>query len=136
MKPVAARLDSWIHAFVPVTPEGLAICWIVFAAFRTRLVSVVLTMAWMLGDSVRFSFGKIDCEMIVVAVPAIMAFARIPDRFRVPQRRRAEADDMDRFRSLHPGSTQLADVWLERRTPGAARATVRRDQQPMVLGDR
>jgi hypothetical protein len=58
MKPVAARLDSWIHAFVPVTPEGLAICWIVFAAFRTRLVSVVLTMAWMLGDSVRFLVRK------------------------------------------------------------------------------
>jgi len=24
MKRAAARLDSWIHGFVPVTPEGLA----------------------------------------------------------------------------------------------------------------
>jgi len=146
MKRAAARLDSWIHGFVPVTPEGLAICRIVFASFyllyglpwfawtarnpagflnpsplniaavlsdfpsvaamktldvlvgicficllvgfRTRLVSIILTMAWMLGDSVRFSFGKIDCEMIVVAVPAIMAFAGWGDFYSIDARRR------------------------------------------------
>jgi uncharacterized membrane protein YphA (DoxX/SURF4 family) len=150
MNRVTVRLDSWIHGFVPVTPEGLAICRIVFASFyllyglpwfawtarnppgflnasplniaavlsdfpsiavlkmldvlvgvcficllvgfRTRLVSIVLTIAWMLGDSVRFSFGKIDCEMIVVAVPAIMALAGWGDYYSIDaQRRTGEA---------------------------------------------
>jgi predicted DCC family thiol-disulfide oxidoreductase YuxK len=147
---VIARLDGWIHGFVPVTREGLAICRIVFASFylvvglpwfswtsrnppgflipsplniaaalsdfpslaamraldvligvcficllvgfRTRMVSIVLTLAWTFGNSLRFSFGKIDHEMISVVTPTLMAFAGWGDFYSIDARRyRGEA---------------------------------------------
>ncbi|HEX7796930.1 MAG TPA: DCC1-like thiol-disulfide oxidoreductase family protein [Vicinamibacterales bacterium] len=145
MTRLIARADRWIHGFVPVTREGLAICRIAFASFyllvglpwfswtsrnppgflvpspmniaaalsdfpsvaamraldvligvcficllvgfRTRLVSIVLTLAWTFGNSLRFSFGKIDHEMISVVTPAIMAFAGWGDFYSIDARR-------------------------------------------------
>jgi predicted DCC family thiol-disulfide oxidoreductase YuxK/uncharacterized membrane protein YphA (DoxX/SURF4 family) len=156
MTRLIARLDGWIHGFVPVTREGLAICRIVFAAFyllvglpwfswtsrnppgflipspvniaaalsdfpslavmkaldvvigvcficvlvgfRTRLVSIVLTLAWTFGNSLRFSFGKIDHEMIGVVTPVIMAFAGWGDFYSIDARR-------------HRGETPAPRAW-------------------------
>jgi predicted DCC family thiol-disulfide oxidoreductase YuxK len=150
MTRLIARLDGWIHGFVPVTREGLAISRIIFASFyllvglpwfswtsrnppgflvpsplniaaalsdfpsmaamktldvligvcficllvgfRTRLVSIVLTLAWTFGNSLRFSFGKIDHEMIGVVTPMIMAFAGWGDFYSIDAgRRRGDA---------------------------------------------
>ena len=133
MQQLGGRLDRWIHGFLPVTAEGLALSRIFFAAYflitgiptfswvsrnppgffdppqlsvanmfatfpstgimrtldllicvllifllvgyKTRTSSILLTVAWILGNSFRFSFGKIDHSIMAVVTPAVMAFS-------------------------------------------------------------
>ncbi len=127
------RLDRWIHGFLPVTAEGLALSRIFFAAFflvtgiptfswvsrnppgffyppslsvanlfatfpstavmrtldlvigvllifllvgfKTKASSIVLSVAWIFGNSFRYSFGLIDHTILSVVTPAVMAFS-------------------------------------------------------------
>ena len=133
MTHVASRLDAWIHGFLPVSAEGLALTRMLYASFfllvgiptfswvsanppgffdppplslaawfsgfpdawalraldvcvcvlflfvltgfKTRASSVLLTLALVVGNSFRFSFGKIDHTILAVVMPAVMAFA-------------------------------------------------------------
>ncbi len=135
------RLDRWIHGFLPVTPEGLALSRIFFAGYflvtgiptfswvsrnppgffdppqlslanlfatfppmgvmrtldllicvllifllvglETRASSILLTVAWILGNSFRFSFGKIDHSILAVVTPAVMAFSGWGDTYSI-----------------------------------------------------
>jgi len=128
-----ARLDRWIHGFLPASPDGLALARVLFAGFflvtgiptfsweagnppafynppplslaalaadfppapvlhaldlamivllvlllvgwRTRATSLLLTLVWIVGNSFRFSFGKIDHTIMGVVTPAVMAFS-------------------------------------------------------------
>jgi len=130
---LGSRLDRWIHGFLPVTAEGLALSRIFFAAYflitgiptfswvsrnppgffdppqisianlfatfppigvmrgldlviclllvfllvgyKTKTSSILLTVAWILGNSFRFSFGKIDHSIMAVVTPGVMAFS-------------------------------------------------------------
>jgi predicted DCC family thiol-disulfide oxidoreductase YuxK len=130
---LGSRLDAWIHGFLPVTAEGLALSRILYASFflvvgiptfswvganppgffhppplslaaflggfppaavlrpldvtigvllvflltgyKTRASSVALTVALVVGDSFRYSFGKIDHSILSVVMPAVMAFS-------------------------------------------------------------
>ena len=130
---LADRFDRWIHGFLPVTAEGLALSRIFYSAyflligipsfswvsqnpagffdppqlsvanlfatfpslgimrvldlaicvllifvlvgFRTRTSSILLSLAWILGNSFRFSFGKIDHSILAVVTPAVMSFS-------------------------------------------------------------
>lgn len=127
------HFDRWIHGFLPVTAEGLALSriffaayflltgiptfsWIggnppgffnppplsvaaffagfparawfvaldlaicvllilVFAGFMTRTSSILLSLAWIFGNSFRYSFGKIDHSIIALVTPMVMAFS-------------------------------------------------------------
>jgi len=64
--------------------EGLEIVTAVLAGFllvglHTRTVSILLALALMTGFGLIYSFGKIDHTIVVVLVPAMMAFSRWGD---------------------------------------------------------
>lgn len=64
--------------------QGLAIVTAVLAGFlllglHTRTVSILLALALMTGFGLTYSFGKIDHTIVVVLVPAMMAFSRWGD---------------------------------------------------------
>jgi predicted DCC family thiol-disulfide oxidoreductase YuxK len=144
---IASRLDAWIHGFLPVTAEGLAVSRILYASlflvgglptfswvsanppgffyppplsvaawftrfpdarvlyvldisicvllvflltgFKTRASSVLLTVALLIGYSFRFSFGKIDHNILLVVMPGILAFAGWDACFSIDARDRA-----------------------------------------------
>jgi len=133
MTDLGVRIDRWIHGFLPVTAEGLALSRIFFAAFflitgiptfswvsrnppgffdpptlsaitffatfppiwvmraldificvllifvlvgfKTKTSSILLSLAWILGDSFRYSFGLIDHTILTVIAPLVMAFS-------------------------------------------------------------
>lgn len=144
MRPMLERLDRWIHGFLPVSAEGLALSRIFFAAyflligiptfswisanppgffsppplslaaafstfppeplllaldlaicvllifllvgFKTKTTSIALSLAWIVGNSFRFSFGKIDHSIMAVITPAVMAFAGWGARYSIDAR--------------------------------------------------
>jgi predicted DCC family thiol-disulfide oxidoreductase YuxK/uncharacterized membrane protein YphA (DoxX/SURF4 family) len=142
-------LDAWIHGFVPVSAEGLALSRILYASFflllgiptfswvsanppgffdppplsiaawfagfpdpralraldvsicvlfvflltgfKTRASSVLLTLALIIGNSFRFSFGKIDHTILPVVMPAVMAFSGWEACYSIDARNRTRA---------------------------------------------
>lgn len=78
--------------------EGLEIATAVLAALllfglRTRTVSVLLAVALMTGFGLTFSFGKINHTIVLVLLPALMAFSAWGDAKSVDaDRSRREAD--------------------------------------------
>jgi predicted DCC family thiol-disulfide oxidoreductase YuxK len=149
MMQLGDRLDRWIHGFLPVTAEGLALSRIFFAGYflvtgiptfswvsrnppgffdppqlsianlfatfppmgvmrtldlvicvllifllvgiETRASSILLTVAWILGNSFRFSFGKIDHSILAVVTPAVMAFSGWGDTYSIDAKFRKAA---------------------------------------------
>jgi predicted DCC family thiol-disulfide oxidoreductase YuxK len=145
-----SRLDRWIHGFIPVTAEGLALSRIFYAAFwlltgiptfawvsanppgfysppplslgalfaqfpsaaglrvldvaigllflclltgfKTKATSILLSLAWIVGNSFRFSFGKIDHTIMAVITPAVMAFSGWGARFSIDAKRGQVSD--------------------------------------------
>ena len=64
--------------------EGLEVVTAILAAFllfglHTRTVSILLALALMTGFGLTYSFGKIDHTIVVVLVPAVMAFSQWGD---------------------------------------------------------
>ena len=80
--------------------EGLTIGTAVLAAFlllglHTRTVSILLALALMTGFGLTYSFGKIDHTIVVVLVPAMMAFSRWGDALSVDARSNPRAAERD-----------------------------------------
>jgi predicted DCC family thiol-disulfide oxidoreductase YuxK len=58
---------------------------------ETKASSILLTVAWILGNSFRFSFGKIDHSILAVVTPAVMAFSGWGDMYSIDARIRKAA---------------------------------------------
>ncbi|WP_138432115.1 hypothetical protein [Fodinibius saliphilus] len=64
---------EWFFVFL-----DLSICILFFAllfGYKTKVVSILLTVLLIIGNSFRYSFGKIDHNIIVVLVPFFMSFS-------------------------------------------------------------
>jgi hypothetical protein len=67
---------------------------------HSRSVSILLAVALMTGFGLRFSFGKIDHTIVLVLVPALMAFSAWGDRMSLdadPNRRDADQNEAEQW---------------------------------------
>jgi uncharacterized membrane protein YphA (DoxX/SURF4 family) len=56
--------------------------------YKTRLVSITLTTTLIVANSFRYSFGKIDHDIMVVITPLVMSFSAWGARFSLDSRQR------------------------------------------------
>ena len=74
---IANLFATFPSTFVTHTLD-LAICVLlifVLVGFRTKASSILLSAAWILGNSFRYSFGLIDHTILSVIAPAVLAFS-------------------------------------------------------------
>jgi hypothetical protein len=51
--------------------------------YKTKIVSILITVLWITGNSFRYSFGKIDHDIIPILIPFLMAFSGWGNKFSI-----------------------------------------------------
>ena len=64
--------------------------------YRTRVVSILLAVVWILGDNLNYSFGKIDHAIMFPLVPLVMAFSSWGAHYSIDAYRRGSSEIRER----------------------------------------
>jgi hypothetical protein len=77
LNPSPLSFPAFMSDFPPTyLVHALLILFIfLFCGFRTAATSIALTLAWIVSNSLRYSLGKIDHDIMAVLTPAVMAFS-------------------------------------------------------------